>query len=268
METLQLHQDRSRAPRPGPMAYRRPAKTAKSMPDLVGAAWADLEELTCDPTTLAANRILTAQDVRARAFDHLRTRLVHLHHQHGWKRIAIVSPEGGVGRTTLLINLAFALSRQRELRTIAYDFDLRRPGMARLLGQSSAHDLGASLGSDTPLETHMLRQGMNMAFALNTARADRSAELLHRLKTEALLTRIEEIFEPDLMLFDMPPMLVADDAHGFLRTVDAALIVMQADRTPIHQIDLIERQVASLTNVAGIVLNRCAIAEHSDRRDG
>ena len=114
----------------------------------------------------------------------------------------------------------------------------------------------------------MLRQGMNMAFALNTARADRSAELLHRLKTEALLTRIEEIFEPDLMLFDMPPMLVADDAHGFLRTVDAALIVMQADRTPIHQIDLIERQVASLTNVAGIVLNRCAIAEHSDRRDG
>ena len=39
--------------------------------------------------------------------------------------------------------------------------------------------------------------------------------------------------------------------------VDAALIVAEAERTPIRQIETVEAQVADLTRVLGVVLNRC-----------
>ena len=59
------------------------------------------------------------------------------------------------------------------------------------------------------------------------------------------------------MIFDMPPLSASDDNLGFLTQVDAALIVTEAERTTLTQIDVAERQVAELTNVMGVVLNKC-----------
>jgi Mrp family chromosome partitioning ATPase len=59
------------------------------------------------------------------------------------------------------------------------------------------------------------------------------------------------------MLFDMPPLMANDDSHGFLRSVDCALLVVVAEKTPMEQIDVAERQLSELTNVMGIILNRC-----------
>ena len=71
---------------------------------------------------------------------------------------------------------------------------------------------------------------------------------------------IEEAYQPDLVLFDLPPLLSSDDTLGFISNIDCALIVAMAERTTAQNIDLCESELAAHSNVAGIVLNRCRYA--------
>ena len=59
------------------------------------------------------------------------------------------------------------------------------------------------------------------------------------------------------MLFDLPPVLVSDEARAFLKLVDAAVIVAGAEQSTVSEVDECEREVAGYTKVAGIVLNKC-----------
>jgi Mrp family chromosome partitioning ATPase len=59
------------------------------------------------------------------------------------------------------------------------------------------------------------------------------------------------------MLFDMPPLLVSDDNFAFLKNVDCALLLVEAGQTTTKQVDMTERQLAELTNVMGVILNKC-----------
>ena len=59
------------------------------------------------------------------------------------------------------------------------------------------------------------------------------------------------------MIFDMPPMLMSDDMMAFARHVDCVLLVAGAESTTVKEIDICEQDLASQTNVMGVVLNKC-----------
>ena len=85
---------------------------------------------------------------------------------------------------------------------------------------------------------------------------------LPRLRTllfvsASVLAEIESNYQPDIVLIDTPPLMANDDSHGLLEMVDCALLVVAAERTPMERVDVAERQLSELTNVMGIVLNRC-----------
>ena len=82
-----------------------------------------------------------------------------------------------------------------------------------------------------------------------------------RTRATAIVDEISETYAPDVMLFDMPPLMASDDNFGFLQNVDCALILVAAERTSMSQIDIAERNVAELTNVMGIILNKCRYAK-------
>ena len=67
------------------------------------------------------------------------------------------------------------------------------------------------------------------------------------------------------MIFDMPPLLVGDDALAFIGHVDCVLLVAAAETTTIKEIDTCERELAAHTNVLGVVLNKC---RYPDRHYG
>ena len=159
------------------------------------------------------------------------------------------------------IDLAFALGRQSDLHTIALDFDLRRPSLANALGQTPRHNMADVIEGRVPFADHALRHGDNVIFGLNHEAARNPSELLQSNRTADLLESLERAYTPDFILFDMPPLLATDDSFGFLRQVDTALIVVEAERTPISQVDVIERQVAEITNVMGVILNKCNYAD-------
>jgi MinD-like ATPase involved in chromosome partitioning or flagellar assembly len=113
------------------------------------------------------------------------------------------------------------------------------------------------LSGDVPFAQQALRVGRNVAIcAAQHASNDPTAVLLNQ-KTHDALARIEADYTPNMIIFDLPPVLVSDDTRAFLKDVDCALIVAKADATSVSQIDACEREIAEHTNVLGVVLNQC-----------
>jgi Mrp family chromosome partitioning ATPase len=177
---------------------------------------------------------------------------------NNWKRLAITSPTAGSGKTTLAANLAFGLGRQAEIRTAVIELDLRRPTLSRTIGLEQA-DLQFSrvLEGRAPMQDHLRRCGMNLVFGLSWRQASSPSELLQSEAAAAALSELETTLGLTLTIFDMPPMLGSDDMQAFAGKVDCVLLVAAAESTTIDEIDRCERDLASQTNVLGVVLNKC-----------
>lgn len=222
------------------------------------AAWQALPAFRPDPKRLARQRIMTFEGGReAGVHDAMRTRLLQQLRLQGWRRVAITSPGPACGKTTLALNLAFSLARQRDQRTILAEVDLRRPGIARVLGLREPVQFSRVLEGAAPFADHALRHGTNLAIAANQGPARNPAELLQHSGVKAVLAGIEATYAPTVMLFDLPPMLTSDDVMAFVPHVDAVLLVAAAEKTTIAEIDSCERDLAAHTNVMGVVLNKC-----------
>lgn len=221
-------------------------------------AWAGLLPLQANRDLLTKNRLVAFNGgPDSVIFDVMRTRLIQQIRANGWRRVAITSPTPGCGKSTVALNLAFSLARQRDLRTVLAEVDLRRPALAKLLGIRVAHSFADMLAERATMAEAALRHESGLALIANEGPVRNSAELLQARQVPAVLNAIEADYAPDVMLFDMPPVLVSDDTMAFMGQVDAVLIVAAADQTTTREVDLCERELASLTNVMGVVLNKC-----------
>jgi Mrp family chromosome partitioning ATPase len=235
-----------------------PAGLRRKRTEAVNAAWAAIERIEVDPSQAVKNRLVTlAGGTDAASFDILRTKVLQLTAANNWRRIALTSPLPGSGKTTTTLNLAVSLSRQGELRIVVIDLDLRRPALSRALGVRGDGNVAAILEGRHSFADHARRLGDNLALAMNYSNAHAASDLLLRRTSAAIIDEIEREYQPDLMLFDMPPLLVNDDASAFLGRVDCGIIVAEADNSTINQVDLCEKEVAEQTNVLGVVLNKC-----------
>ena len=224
----------------------------------VDAAWAALPVFDPDERRLRANRIVAAtQGKDAAEFDKLRTRMLQGMQARGWKRVAVTSPGPACGKTTIVLNLGFSMARQRAMRTVIGEVDLRRPSQARILGTPRTQDFVRVLDGIDPFEAHALRPRDNLAIGMVRGPAEGSAELLQGPRIGAALDLIQETYAPTLMLFDMPPFQVSDDTMAFVDKVDCVLIAAAAGRTTVDEIDVCERELSGQTEVLGVLLNKC-----------
>ncbi len=228
------------------------------MPAELAAKWNALERIPTKPWRWRRNRLVADTKGQDRsAFDMLRTRLLTVTAKEGWRRIAVTSPTMSCGKSTVTLNLAFSLSRLPDVRTLVIEADMRRPSMARMLGAKGKDSFFDVLHGQADASTQFKRLADNVAISLNYAVARNPAELLHGRRTAAILEMIEETYQPDIVLFDMPPMLQSDDTLGFIKNVDCAMLVALSETTTLDQVDFCETELANHTNIAGVVLNRC-----------
>jgi capsular exopolysaccharide synthesis family protein len=193
----------------------------------------------------------------------LRSRIYRMMKDAGWKRIAVTSPNAACGKTTVSLNLALSIARQRDLRVMLIDLDLRRPALHKLVGFSPKQSFHEVLSGQASLTDASVRIGENLVIALNNSSARHPAELLHSAQSREILTSIDAQWKPDVMIFDMSPMLASDDNVGFLGNADCALLVAAAESTTLANIDVCEKELAQLTNVLGVVLNKCRYSDNS-----
>lgn len=267
MEKIQAALAKARATREGgvaPVTASRPTAADPGMAPLppeareAEAAWAGLKAWTPELPRLLKARITTVSGGRdATAFDVMRTKTLQTMRSNNWRRLAITSPSPGCGKSTIALNLAFSLSRQSELRSILMELDLRRPALAKILGATPSGSVTEVLEGRTDFSEQALCYQHNLALSLCTSAVRNPAELLHAAQVPLTVAEIETRYAPDLMIFDMPPMLLSDDMMAFAGQVDCVLLVAGAEQSTIKEIDTCERELASQTNVMGVVLNKC-----------
>jgi protein-tyrosine kinase len=227
-------------------------------------AWLALPEISIPSDRALRNRIsavLGGKD--AVPYDMLRSRTIRQMKEKSWTRLAVTSPDPGCGKTTISLNLALSLSRQRDLRVMLFDLDLRRPNLHKTLGQMPERSFWEVLEGKVDFADQASRIGDNLIVATNAGACNHPAELLQNTQTREVLDQIEAHWRPDVMLFDMSPMLASDDNVGFLGNVDCAILIAAAESTRLTNIDICEKELAQLTNVLGVVLNKCRYADDS-----
>ncbi|MCG7624728.1 CpsD/CapB family tyrosine-protein kinase [Epibacterium sp. Ofav1-8] len=196
----------------------------------------------------------------ARAFDLLRTRMLHTLRDHGWKRVAICAPTAKCGASFTAANLALSLARVPGSRTVLMDMNLRNPGVAKSLGLERAAlysgDMPGFLRGELRLEDHLVAAGDSLALGLNTSACYNAAEVLHEATCAATITDMIRRTCADVVLFDMPPVLQNDDVAAFLPQVDGVLLVSDAEQTTARHLRACEKMLAGHTQLLGVVLNR------------
>lgn len=208
-------------------------------------------------TALHAQMQIADNDKRIiRVIDDLRTQLLQTLQAELWTRIAITAPTYGCGATFSAVQLALSLSRIPDCRTILMDLNQRRPGVAPALGLRAPGDIRAFLGGRVGAEDHLQRLSDTLAVGLTDARAANASEVLHSKRTAARLDAMTDALRPDVVLYDLPPMLEHDDLEAFLPQVEGVLIVADAGQTLASQIAECERRLAGKTNLLGVILNR------------
>lgn len=242
----------------------RPRGTGTATPAQVPSEWLSLTEIALPDGHAQKYRITALTGGRdAAPYDMLRSRTIRILKDKGWRRLAITSPEAGCGKSTVALNLALSLARQKDLKVMLLDLDLRRPSLQRMLGFVPEKSLHEYLDGAAEFQQCAARMGENLIVALNAAPSRRPAELLQSQATRDALDAVERRWRPDMVIFDMSPMLASDDNVGFLGNVDCALMIAAAESTTLPNIDICEKEIAQLTNVLGVVLNKCRYADDS-----
>ena len=229
------------------------------VPVLVGAARADAPRIGLSAPLSGPTALLGAQlrdGAAVAALDVLRTRLLQALADNAWTRVAVTAPRRGCGTTFVAINLALSVARVRSVRAVLVDLDLRKPDMAARFGVSDAGSLAAFLAADQPVEAHLRRHGRNLALGLNSEPVMASAEILQQPETAETLEDMIDSLLPDIVLYDLPPVLEGDDLLAFLPQVDGVLLVADGTRTVGKDLAECERLLEGRAPLIGVVLNR------------
>ena len=265
MERIQAAIQKAKALRgdDGPPAARPAARPGGRPAPGPGPAWAGLPAFTPDPEQMERRRVVVlGGPVPARSvFEILRTKVVRTMRQNGWTSLGITSPTDGCGKTLVSLNLAFGLANQPDLRVVLVDLDLRHPSVGRDLGVTRPQSMAGVLRGTAPAAENFLRYGDNLAIGTNAQAIRNSAELLMSPSTAQGVAAIRAAFNPDIVVYDLPPMLLSDDAMAFLPHLDCVLLVAGAGRTRLDEIDKCEQDLAEHTNVLGVLLNMCHYTE-------
>lgn len=270
MEKLQQALHKARSLREERAPARREAKASAqasadpASSDPLSDAWSALSQVTLDPKKLHTNHLLSFAATReSTPFDTLGTKIRLTMEKNGWKRLAITSPSPATGKSTIACNLALGYARHNTAKLTLHEFDFRRPSIEKMLGVKAGGDMYAMLEGRLPFAEQAVRLQGSVALSLAGYPAPDPEKVLLSKTTLAQLQTIEATYTPDLMLFDLAPILVGGDTRAFLRNVDCVLLVACADKSTVKEIDLCEREIAEHTNVLGVVLNQCRHMDES-----
>ena len=266
----------SRSPKPVPASgavngtatpgtVRRAVHPATRTNEAAAGDWDIFPEHSVSDRAALRRRIFADGRAKPTAyFDKLRTKILQICRDNGWRRIAITSATKGCGKTTIACNLGASFTRQKDRRLILLDADMRRPELGNQFGHRGTVGFADVLEGRAKFADVAFRLGHNVLVAGNCTPHPNPAQLLLQDRTPEILDEIEATYAPDLLIVDTPPLLATDDTLAILKHVDCAMIVAAAERTTTSEVDVVEKEIAEQTNVLGVVLNQCVYMENKE----
>ncbi len=210
------------------------------------------------PKTLLDNRIIAAlpEHKFKDAYRMMRTRVLQTMRNNGWTSVAVTGPASGCGKTLTAINLAVSLAMEVTHTVLLVDLDLRRPTVHKYFGYEPELGLSDYLTGDIPLHQLLFTPSIDRLVVLPGRSAlPNSAEMLRSPRMVALVNELKTRYPDRLVVFDLPPILAADDALAFSPYTDCFLMVAESGGT--KKDDLQKAfEILKNTPLVGTVLNK------------
>ena len=116
--------------------------------------------------------------------------------------------------------------------------------------------LGAAIAGETPVSEFLHRVGEKLIFAAGSSVAGRSASVPGDASVERFLADLQSRYQPDVMLLDIPPILMSEQSLSLIGSADAALLIASAETTTAAELDESARLISNHTSYLGAVLNK------------
>lgn len=224
----------------------------------VAVEYAHTSVLPLDPAHLERNRIISHQRTHPASgvFDVLRTKVLQKMDENGWRTLAITSPTTDSGKTLVAINLALSIAQQSHRTALLVDFDLRRPSVALTMGLNHSASLNDVLEGRADLREALVNPGIERFVVLPTKQAVAGAsEVLSSAKVSKLISDVRDRYADRIVIFDLPPVLLADDVMTVLPRIDCVLMVVASGLSTDKEVEEAMLRLSKV-NVLGVVLNK------------
>ena len=191
----------------------------------------------------------------AESFRDLRTNLRFVGDAEPPRSVVVTSSIQGEGKSVTSTNLALAAVATGQ-RVVLVDADLRRPAIGKMFGLEDQVGLSTVLAGEHDLDEALLqleRPPLNLLLA--GRRPPNPNELVGSERMTSLLERLTDHF--DLVVVDVPPVLVVPDVLEVAHAVDSTLLVVELQRSARHEVlDSCERLERVGARLSGLVVNR------------
>ena len=254
-----------RAPAPPPVAPDDPRaeRVALSREFSLGSV-DSIARLPVNWSELKEKRIISTHDTQpaGQAYRMLRTQVLQRARSHGLTTLGVVSAANGEGKTLTAVNLALSLAAEPNQTVLLLDLDLRRPAIARTLGLTAERGLESWFGGDEPTKNVCYGiEGIERFYVLPTLTPlVGSSEVLAGLATRRLFNELKGRDPGRLLIVDLPPVLLSDDALTVAPLLDGVVLVVNERRTRREDIVRVVELLGN-TRIVGTVLNRSSESE-------
>jgi len=198
-----------------------------------------------------------SRNASSRSFNLIRSKLVSLQRERGWRMLGVVSATPSVGKSFVSANVAAAMSRDPRFQTYLIDLDLRRGTIKDIFGIETEDGVVSYLEEPEPrnLLAGFMPQGQELIIIPAVPGPVHSAELLASERAAELFRAMRGSDERNYFICDLPPVFANDDAAIIMEALDGYVIVAQDGKTT-------QREVAATVEMlghdrlAGVVLNK------------
>jgi polysaccharide biosynthesis transport protein len=169
------------------------------------------------------------------------------------KTLLITSSTADEGKSTTAFGIARSLSAMGK-RVLLIDGDLRRPSATKLIGSSSEPGLSQVLaGAVQPEQT--IKEFEGGAFNVVEA-GDPNCNPITLLSGDRIKSVFDELAKHhDIVIVDGPPVMGLADAVLLARSVENVLVVVEANRTHLTEVDVAISRLPQ-SNVIGAIVTK------------
>ena len=242
MDYIQQAIDKAREERQGnigqsdstdkPVTSNEPSKeqvdSKKGVPDSIN--YTKTRQTQISNQQLKDNRVIAgfSFEPAAEPYRQLRTQVLQKMRANDWKTLAITSPNENAGKSLTALNLAIALSQEVNQTVLLVDLDLRNPSILNLLSIEAEKGIVDHLRDEVSVSEILINPGFDRLVILpGVADPNYSSEILSSPAMKELLEDLTSRYGSRIIIFDLPALLVNDDALVFTPFVDSALLVVE-----------------------------------------
>jgi protein-tyrosine kinase len=213
------------------------------------APFQDLESIETEiasPAHLRAQRVVAfdSGDRITRFYDMLRNQLLNFGVERQGRVIAVVAPTHGCGTTVTAINLALSYARTPGANVLLVDANVRAPSIGCRLGQQTPAEADAH---EDRLSGHLKRVEIaGLHISVLRIAADGASNIPFTVnRIESQIGRATQKLRPSVVILDLPPMLIADEAIALVQHADSIVLVLAFRQSKLSDLEVCKTHIGA-----------------------